>query len=165
MVCSGQSFVSRIVHGTWNTVPMLTLAARRYNGSLQPPVNNTASIPNAAAERKIAPTFVGFTTFSRTAMRLAFPHKSSIFGNALLRMAQSIPLASLKPEISDSTALDATYTGISPDTSAIRPRISLPFSESASRCSIRSDSGSYPAASARRITLGLSAMNSPRSGS
>ena len=46
------------VHGTWNTVPMLTRAARRNSGSWQVGVTNTASISSAAAERKMAPMLV-----------------------------------------------------------------------------------------------------------
>lgn len=70
---SGQhAFLSKYVHGIWNTVPMLTRLALRYSGSAQADVKRTASIPSAAAERKIAPTFVGFTTFSKIATRLAF---------------------------------------------------------------------------------------------
>ena len=41
-------------------------------------------------------------------MRLASRHSSSIFGKALRRMAQSMPRASLKPEIWDNTSLDDT---------------------------------------------------------
>ena len=54
-------------------------------------VSSTASTPSAAAERKIAPMFVGFITFSSTATRRA-PLRTS-FGarGAGRRMAQSIP--------------------------------------------------------------------------
>ena len=61
----------KMVHGIWNTVPILTRIALRYKGSLQPEVRSTASIFRAAAERNIAPMFVGLTTFSRMAIRLA----------------------------------------------------------------------------------------------
>ena len=90
-------FSSKKVHGIWNTVPMLTRIARRYSGLLHPGVSSTASIPRAAAERKIAPILVGFTTFSRTAILRAFLHTSTISGNAGRRIAQSIPLVSLNP--------------------------------------------------------------------
>ena len=48
-------------------------------------------MPSAAAERKIAPMFVGFITFSSTATRAAFVHSSATDGSAGRRMAQSIP--------------------------------------------------------------------------
>ena len=51
----------------------------------------TASIPSAAAERKIAPIFVGFITFSSTAMRRALAQIASTVGSGGRRMAQSIP--------------------------------------------------------------------------
>ena len=85
----------RKVQGIWNTVPMLTLAALRYRGLLQPGVRRTASILRAAAERMTAPTLVGFMTFSRTAMRRAFLHSSSARGRSLRRMAHRSPLVSL----------------------------------------------------------------------
>ena len=46
------------VHGTWNTVPIDTRAARRYSGSWHDGVTSTASMPSAAAERNTAPMFV-----------------------------------------------------------------------------------------------------------
>ena len=45
----------RRVHGTWNTVPMLTRTLRRYSGSAQRGEMSTASAPSAAALRKAAP--------------------------------------------------------------------------------------------------------------
>ena len=70
---------------------MLTRMARRYRGSLPALVSSTASMPSAAAERKIAPRFVGFITFSSTATRVA--PRSTAAGSASggRRMAQSIP--------------------------------------------------------------------------
>ena len=92
---SGQhAFLSKYVHGIWNTVPMLTRLALRYNGSAQAGVKRTASIPSAAAERKIAPTFVGFTTFSKIATRLAFLQSCSTEGSVGRYMAQSMPRVS-----------------------------------------------------------------------
>ena len=44
--------------GTWNTVPMATREARRNSGSWQEGVSSTASMPKAAALRKMAPMFV-----------------------------------------------------------------------------------------------------------
>ncbi len=91
------------VQGIWNTVPMLTRTARRYSGSLQEGVSSTASIPSAAAERKIAPTFVGFMISSSTAMRLAPSSTVSSDGSGRRRMAQSTPRVSGKPVSSVST--------------------------------------------------------------
>lgn len=62
------------VHGTRNTDPMDTRTARRLKGSQLLGVSNTPSIPNAAAERKIAPIFVVSTTPSMTTTRRAFRH-------------------------------------------------------------------------------------------
>ena len=96
------------VHGIWNTVPMLTLTDLLYKGSLQPEVSKTASIFSAAAERNIAPTLVGFTTFSRTAIRLAFAQICSIDGSCLRRMAQSRPRVKEKPVICFKSSMGAT---------------------------------------------------------
>ena len=54
-------------------------------------------MPSAAAERKIAPTLVGFTTFSKTAIRFAPLQTSSMDGSGFLYMAQSIPLVNINP--------------------------------------------------------------------
>ena len=59
------------VHGTKKTLPIDTLTARRFNGSQELRVSNTASIPRAAAERKIAPILVASTTLSITTIRRA----------------------------------------------------------------------------------------------
>ena len=45
---------------------MLTRPLLRYKGSLESVVIKTPSMPKAAAERKMAPTFVGLTTLSKT---------------------------------------------------------------------------------------------------
>ena len=42
------------VHGTRKTVPIETRTARRFRGSQELRVNSTASMPRAAAERKMA---------------------------------------------------------------------------------------------------------------
>ena len=76
---------------------MLTRLARRYSGSLPAAVSSTASIPNAAAERKIAPILVGFITFSSTAIRLERAHSASTAGSGGRRMAHSIPRVRWKP--------------------------------------------------------------------
>ena len=54
-------------------------------------------MPSAAAERKIAPIFVGFITFSSTAMRRAFLQISSTEGGVGRYMAQRRPLVNWKP--------------------------------------------------------------------
>ena len=59
------------VHGIQKTAPIDTLTARRFNGSQELRLSNTASIPNAAAERKIAPILVASTTPSITTIRRA----------------------------------------------------------------------------------------------
>ena len=50
--------LSNQVHGIRKTEPIETLTARRFNGSQELRVNNIASIPKAAAERKMAPILV-----------------------------------------------------------------------------------------------------------
>ena len=54
-------------------------------------------MPSAAAERKIAPIFVGFITFSRTAMRTAFFRMSAGSEGFGLRIAQSMPRVRWNP--------------------------------------------------------------------
>ncbi len=76
---------------------MLTRLARRYRGSLPAAVSRTASMPSAAAERKIAPMLVGFITFSSTAIRRARVQISSTVGSGGRRMAQSMPRVRWKP--------------------------------------------------------------------
>ena len=79
------------VHGTRKTVPIDTLTARRFNGSQELRVSSTASIPRAAAERKIAPMLVVSTTPSITTMRRASRQTSAILRTAGRRMAQRTP--------------------------------------------------------------------------
>ena len=74
--CRSPGQASSRAHGTWNTVPMLTRTLRRYSGSPQRGETRTASMPRAAAERKIAPTLVWSTMSSSTATRRA-PARSS----------------------------------------------------------------------------------------
>ena len=83
------------VHGTWNTVPMLTRTARRQNGSQQVGVARMASTPSAAAERKSAPTFVESATPSSTATRRAPAQTASTSGSCGRRIAQSTPRVSV----------------------------------------------------------------------
>ncbi len=82
------------VQGTWNTPPMLTRTARRFSGSQQDGDSSTASMPSAAALRKIAPTFAASTMSSSTAMRRAPAQISSISGIGRRRMAHSTPRVS-----------------------------------------------------------------------
>ena len=70
---------------------MLTRTARRYSGSLPALVSSTASMPSAAAERKIAPRFVGFITFSSTATRAAVCSSAAGSRGCGRRIAQSMP--------------------------------------------------------------------------
>ena len=163
MEASGQEFLGRMVHGIWNTVPMLTREARRYNGSAQPWVRSTASMPRAAAERIMAPTLVGFTTSSRIEMRFACLHTSSTEGRTLRFMAQSMPRVSAKPVSFVSTLYSAVNTGTSGYFS--RSCLVSPASAATSRFSARKEIGAYPAFNARSITLGLSAINTPGAGS
>ena len=67
----------------------------------------TASICNAAAERKIAPIFVGFVIFSKTAIRDAFMQRSVILGRGRRNMAHKIPRVNGKPVIFVNTSEDA----------------------------------------------------------
>ena len=78
-------------HGTKKTAPIDTLTTRRFNGSQELRVSNTASIPRAAAERKIAPMLVASTTLSMTTMRRASRHTSSMLRGSGRRMAQRTP--------------------------------------------------------------------------
>ena len=114
----------------------------------------------AAAERKIAPTFVGFITFSRTAIRLALLQTSETLGSCGRCIAHNIPLVNLNPVNCVSTSNGAVYTGTSLHLSIIgfaSPSICLR--------STSIDIGSHPASNALSTTFGLSAMNIPFSGS
>ena len=79
------------VQGIKKTDPIDTLTARRFSGSQELRVNNTASIPSAAAERKIAPILVLSTTPSITTMRRAFRQTSSTLRSTGRRMAHNTP--------------------------------------------------------------------------
>ena len=140
---------------------MLTRDARRYRGSLPALVSSTASMPSAAAQRKIAPRLVGFMTFSSTAMRRAPAQTSSNVGRGGRRMAHSIPRVRWKPVSCVSTSSGAVYTGIS---GSQRVSISAPLPVMCCG-SIRNETGTHPASSARPITSGLSAINRALDGS
>ena len=71
---------------------MLTRMERRYRGSLQEAVNSTPSMERAAAERKMAPTLVGFVTFSSTTILRVPAQTVSGSGRLLRRMAHRAPL-------------------------------------------------------------------------
>ena len=86
---------------------MLTREARRYRGSLPSVVSRTASMPRAAAQRKMAPTLAGFITFSSTAMRRALAQTSATEGRGGRRMAHSIPRVRWKPVSCVSTSREA----------------------------------------------------------
>ena len=98
--------------------------------------------------------------FSRMVMRRAPAQTACTLGSGGRRMAHSTPRVSRKPVSSVSTSVSAVKTGTSPQR-AITP-LACP-----AMCfrSSRSETGTYPASSARSMTLGLSAMNSPCSGS
>ena len=70
---------------------MLTRTARRHSGSQHPGESSTASMPSAAALRKMAPMLVESTMFSSTATRFAPAQTSSTLRGAGRRMAQSTP--------------------------------------------------------------------------
>ena len=84
-------------HGIRKTDPIETLTARRFNGSQELRVSNMASIPRAAAERKIAPMLVVSTTPSMTAIRRAPLHISSTLFGVGRCMAQRTPRVSVYP--------------------------------------------------------------------
>ena len=73
------------------TVPIETRTARRFRGSQELRVNSTASMPRAAAERKMAPILVVSTTPSITTIRRAPRQTSSILFGTGRRMAQRTP--------------------------------------------------------------------------
>ena len=85
------------VQGTKNTDPIDTRTARRLSGSQELRVSRTASMPNAAAERNIAPMLVVSTTLSMTTMRRALQQTSSSARGCGRRMAQSTPRVVCSP--------------------------------------------------------------------
>ena len=68
---------------------------------------STASTLRAAADRKIAPTLVGFTTCSRIAMRRLSAASASQEGRSGLFMAASIPRVKTKPVSCRKTSSEA----------------------------------------------------------
>ncbi len=83
--------VSSRAYGTENTAPMETLTLRRYSGSAQSGDNSTASMPRAAAERKIAPMLVWSFTDSMTTTRRAERSSSPAVGSGLRCMEARAP--------------------------------------------------------------------------
>ena len=118
-------------------------------------------MPSAAAERKIAPMLVGFITFSSTATRVAPAQTVRASAGRGRRIAQSIPRVRWKPVSCVRTSGGAVKTGVCSGQRAIS---SAPFPR-ISPGSVRNDTGVMPPSSARSITSGLSATNSPLSGS
>ena len=96
-LCSSLGEPSNQAHGIRKTDPIETLTARRFNGSQELRVSNMASIPRAAAERKIAPMLVVSTTPSMTAIRRAPLHISSTLFDVGRCMAQRTPRVSVYP--------------------------------------------------------------------
>ena len=82
------------VQGTRKMLPIETRTARRFSGSHDVGVSSTASMPKAAAERKMAPMFVVSTTLSMTTMRRAPWQTDSTLRGWGRRMAQSTPRVS-----------------------------------------------------------------------
>ena len=96
-LCNSLGEPSNQAHGIRKTDPIETLTARRFNGSQELRVSNMASIPRAAAERKIAPMLVVSTTPSMTAIRRAPLHISSTLFDVGRCMAQRTPRVSIYP--------------------------------------------------------------------
>ena len=107
------------VHGTRNTDPIDTLTERRFNGSHDESVSSTPSIPKAAAERKMAPTFVESTTPSITTTLLASRQMLSTLRSPGRRMAHSTPRVNVYPVSRESSSRSPVYTGMSPQRAII----------------------------------------------
>ena len=78
-----------------NTEPIDTRTERRLSGSHESVVSAMASMPNAAADLKMAPILVVSTTPWMTAMRCAVRQMSAIVGRAGRSMAHSTPRVSV----------------------------------------------------------------------
>ena len=78
--------------------PVALLMERRHiEGQAREIIARCGDIPLYTAERKMAPTLVGFTMSSSTATRRAPAQTCSAVSSGLRRMAQSTPRVSLKP--------------------------------------------------------------------
>ena len=115
----------------------------------------------AAAERKSAPILVESVTASSTAILRAPRHSSSTPRGAGRLIAQSAPRVSSNPVSAVSISRSAVYTGTSSPRRSMMPA-TAPF---ISLLSVKSDTGTHPAFKATSITVGLSAINTPFSGS
>src|SRR5574344_453719 len=93
-------------------VPMLTRTERRQSGLQHPGVTRTASILSAAAERKMAPTFVDSVTSSKIAIRLLSLQIDCTEGSVGRYIAQSTPRVKRNPVKFCKMVLSAVYTGI-----------------------------------------------------
>ena len=160
-LCSDSMGASSQVQGIRKTLPIDTLTARRFRGSQVSRVRMTASIPKAAADRKIAPIFVVSVTPSMTTTRRASRRTSLTDGICFRRMAQRTPRVSVYPVSDASNSRLPVYIGIRESN---RSMISL-ASPSICLRSQRRATGSQPASRATRITFGLSAIKRPFSGS
>ena len=152
---------------------MLTRTARRYSGSQHVGLTSTPSTFRAAALRKIAPTLVWSTMPSSTQTRTGrSPARSTRrFRNAPAsgmggrRNAASAPRVTVKPVSCSMSSMGATKTGTSSPARSAATRSSSGMSWSSQRSPKRKLTGARPASTARSITLALSAMKMPRSGS
>ena len=152
---------------------MLTRAERRYSGSQHVGLTKIPSTLSAAAERKIAPTFVWSTIPSSTHTRTGrspaastTPPKNSSTGICRgRRNAASAPRVTLKPVSCSMSSMEATNTGTGPAPSRTTRRSNSGIIWSSQRSPKRKLTGSYPARTARSITLALSAIKMPFCGS
>ena len=158
-------------------------------------VTSTASIPMAAAERKIAPTFVWSTIPSSTAMRLrpascmlptspgssspaataaaraAFSastraRRSSTLGSWGRRHAIRMPRVTAKPVRRSASFAGTTNTGSPPGSShAASARATISRVRSTHSGVMSIESGCTSPSNARSITFSLSTMKIPFSGS
>ena len=102
-----ESSSAACAHGIWKTVPMLVLAVRLVSGSTDACVRSTPSIPSAAADLNIAPTFAGFATSTKTAMRFLSLKNSSTAKSGLRLSATHSPRTSVCPVRLTTTSLVA----------------------------------------------------------
>lgn len=139
---------------------MLTRTARRVSGSQHVEVSSTASMPSAAAERKIAPMFVASTTFSKTAMRPRTVQnvRRRLWCGATHR-AQNTPRERIAGETGEDIPIcriDRNVWKAGEKGRSIASYVALLHEKR---------DGGQPASSAVWITFGLSAMKTPFSGS
>lgn len=133
--------------------------ARRLSGSHDVGVSITASMPSAAADRKIAPILVVSTTESITAILCDSVHSNDVAVGSGRRMAQSTPRVSVYPVIRDNISRGAVYTGMEGYAAMISAASPVICFDSHIRAN-----GRIPLARATLITLGLSTMMIPCDG-